>query len=140
MATALGRRSAEGFLSLIPVAEPTNPIGMIEAISAIARDARLQAIDSRNAAMEAVWFEHQEMPGRAKQPRVLSAITHRAAARQLHALAVKVRELLEWAALDWLPTVDVAGSGLTEDELAVLCSVMGVPVDRLREAGDEARA
>ena len=131
--TALKRPEEAGFLSLIPAPEPQDALTFVETIKAIARDAHGHAHHSRTLALDAVWFEHQGIPDRARQLRAASQADHLRACARLHRLARVCRDLVQWAAVDWMPTFDVQGSGLTGDELNLLCAVFGVPVDAILE-------
>lgn len=138
MRSALQRKNGHGFLSLIPAPEPSTPDPFLDAIAKLAADARIEALDARRLALDAVWFDHHGHVDRAATERSRSEVAHRAACAHLAALSGKVRALVMWACLDWRPSVDVAGSGLTRAELAVLCGVTGEGTPEEEVSNDEA--
>lgn len=123
--SALSRRPEFGFLSLIPEARRLDASEFVEAFLNTARDAHDHARHSRIAMLDAVWFEHQGLTSRAVALRAASQADHQRACESLARLASICREVVRWAAVDWAPTPDVVGSGLTEDELYTLCGVYG---------------
>jgi hypothetical protein len=54
-----------------------------------------------------------------------AALDHRLACDHLYKLALAMRDLIQWAAADWRPSVDVQGTGLRREELFILCEMMG---------------
>lgn len=132
------RSTSQGFLQLMPQREPADPQRMMAELDELARQARGEALDAAALAWQAAVLEEQGAKTAPRYLRQRSTIAHRAAVAKLHALALKARALVQWAAVDWLPTTDVVGSGLVAEELYQLSSVYGMPVDRLRGDRDEA--
>jgi hypothetical protein len=137
--SALKRPTDQGFLSLIPDPEHADASGFIEELLSRARDAHDHAHHARTLMLEAVWFEHQGFQERARALRSASQCDHHRACSALFDLAMIARDLVRWSSVDWLPTVDVVGSGLTDDELNALCAVYGMPVDAIEEESSATR-
>lgn len=136
---ALRRPPGNGFLSLIPQAAQFDFSTLVKDVTRLAHLAGGDARAARDHALRAVWWHEHGCCQKEAESRACSDVNHRACARELVELCDAMRRLLRWAALDWRPTMDVVGSGLSQPELACLTSMMGLDPFELEVDGDACR-
>jgi len=119
------RRPVNGFLALLPSEAGADAQAISREFEAYYCQARGFFQHSRALELAACDYERMKRPDLATTARTQSSVDHRMACQKLLEAARCARRLLRWSALDWRPTVDVVGSGLSAEEILELCAVMG---------------
>lgn len=127
------RPAQSGFIALIPD-EAKESIGeIVSKFSESLKAARVAALNARTLAIEAKELHDRGTLLRAKMLREQSGADHRLACDHLADAAYQVRRAMRVAALDWRPSDNCAGTGLTDQELDDVCAAFGREVGAKRE-------
>jgi hypothetical protein len=119
------RPAQSGFIALIPD-EAKESIGeIVSKFSESLKAARVAALNARTLALEAKELHDQGTLLRAKMLREQSAADHRRSCDHLADAAHQVKRAMRCAALDWRPSLDCQGTGLTVTELVDVCGAFG---------------
>jgi hypothetical protein len=120
-----------GFLSLVPTRTHGTVREITVQLARVASNAFVANCAARAAAMDAIDQDRIGMSEAAAIKRRQADLEHRRGCSELVDLSLLCTNLVRVCAVDFLPTHDVAGTGLDVFELSHLCSVYGTPYARM---------